>query len=228
MTCLLPIYAAVAQDVITLTNAEPQTELSGTTNSTQYFQIEVPDGATNLSFRTSGGTGDVDLYVKAGQQPTLNNYDCRPYLTGNNERCDSLTQTHITYYIMLHGYYDYSGVTLSASYTPQGDQDDGNSDSGTTTGACEMTAVQSELLAAHNAARSEGRNCGSTFYPAAPALTWNCKLATAAAVHNQDMVTNDYFDHIGSDGTEPWDRAEAAGYSYSYIGENIAAGCWYG
>jgi uncharacterized protein YkwD len=233
--CLIPFCNALADDATTLTNAEPTTGLSGSTNSKQYFKIEVPANATNLVIKTSGGDGDVDLYVKAGQQPTLNSYDCRPSQTGNNESCDNLTKTDTTYYIMLHGYYDYSGVTLSASYSQdsQGNSAASESEGGSssnsdsseqTTGDCEMTAVQSELLAAHNEARSQGRNCGDTYYPAVPALTWNCKLASAAAAHDQDMAANNIFSHTGSDGSQIWDRITDAGYTPSYWGENIAAG----
>ncbi|SHO56925.1 CAP domain-containing protein [Vibrio quintilis] len=227
IACLLPFSQVYAANETALTNGESITGLSGTTNSQQYFTIQVPANATNLVIKTSDGSGDVDLYVKAGQQPTVNSYDCRPYQTGNNESCSSLTKTDTTYYIMLHGYYDYSGVTLLASYSAasQGDSDNsGNSDSGQTTGDCEMTATQSALLAAHNTARSEGRNCGSTYYPAAPALTWNCKLATAAARHNTDMATNNIFSHTGSDGSTMDERISDAGYNASWWGENIAAG----
>ncbi|CAM3883032.1 Xanthomonalisin precursor [Vibrio aerogenes CECT 7868] len=228
IACLTPFCFAHAANETVLTNAVPATALSGSTNSQQYFTIQVPANATNLVIKTSGGSGDVDLYVKAGQTPTLYSYDCRPYQTGNNESCGNLTQTDTTYYIMLHGYYDYSGVSLLASYTAgsQGDSgnDDGNGDSGQTTGDCEMTAAQSELLAAHNAARSEGRTCGSTYYPAAPALTWNCKLASAAARHNADMADNNIFSHTGSDGSSIQDRISDTGYNASWWGENIAAG----
>src|SRR6476620_5441768 len=33
------------------------------------------------------GTGDADLYVKVGREPSLTSYDCRPYKTGSNENC---------------------------------------------------------------------------------------------------------------------------------------------
>ena len=32
-----------------------------------------------------GGTGDGDLYVRFGSQPTTSAYDCRPYASGNAE-----------------------------------------------------------------------------------------------------------------------------------------------
>lgn len=84
--------------------------------------------------------------------------------------------------------------------------------------------VQKDLLAAHNKARSQGRSCGGTFYPPAPALKWNCTLASAAKNHSQDMATNNFFNHSGSDGLQVWDRARNLGYDYRAIAENIAAG----
>ncbi|HEX2864806.1 MAG TPA: CAP domain-containing protein, partial [Deinococcales bacterium] len=63
-----------------------------------------------------------------------------------------------------------------------------------------------------------------TAYAAAAPLAWNSKLEAAALTHTQDMVKNNYFDHIGSDGSNPGTRATAAGYNWYTIGENIAAG----
>jgi hypothetical protein len=33
------------------------------------------------------GTGDADLYVRFGSQPTATDYDCRPYKNGSSEEC---------------------------------------------------------------------------------------------------------------------------------------------
>lgn len=87
-----------------------------------------------------------------------------------------------------------------------------------------ITPMQQQLLDAHNNARSTGRQCGNTYMPAAPALTWNCKLGQAAANHSQDMATNDFFSHTGSDGLSPFDRMSNLGYNYRTAGENIFAG----
>jgi uncharacterized protein YkwD len=56
------------------------------------------------------------------------------------------------------------------------------------------------------------------------ALTLNQELNAAADRHSADMLNQDYFDHTGRNGSKPWDRAGALGYSASTIGENIAAG----
>lgn len=56
-----------------------------------------------------------------------------------------------------------------------------------------------------------------------PALSMNSNLRQAARKHSEDMACNDHFSHTGTDGSSPWDRIRAAGYSYSYAAENIAA-----
>ncbi|OUS51814.1 alkaline serine protease [Shewanella sp. SACH] len=102
-------------DANCLTNGVPVTNLSGATGTEALYKIVVPANS-QLSITTSGGTGDVDLYVKAGTVPTTTSYDCRPYKNGNNESC-SITVTQAgTYHVMLRGYANYSGVQLSASY----------------------------------------------------------------------------------------------------------------
>jgi trimeric autotransporter adhesin len=100
-----------------LSNGVPVTGISGATSSQQTWTMSVPAGATNLSFVISGGTGDADMYVRFGAAPTTSTYDCRPYLSGNNETCSFATPQTGTYYVMLVGYSAYSGVTLTGSYS---------------------------------------------------------------------------------------------------------------
>lgn len=101
-----------------LSNGVPVTGISGAASSARYWTFVVPSGATNLRIETSGGTGDMDMYVRLGAQPTTSTYDCRPYKAGNNEACVAATPSPGTYHIMLRGYQAYSGVTLKGSYTP--------------------------------------------------------------------------------------------------------------
>jgi hypothetical protein len=58
----------------------------------------------------------VDLYVRFGAEPDLVNYDCRPFYTGNNETCVVSTPRAGTWYVMLKGYTDYSGITLTGTW----------------------------------------------------------------------------------------------------------------
>ena len=57
-----------------------------------------------------------------------------------------------------------------------------------------------------------------------PPLMLNQQLLAAGQSHSDDMAINDFFSHTGSDGSSPWQRIQAAGYSYSLAAENIAAG----
>jgi len=89
---------------------------------------------------------------------------------------------------------------------------------------CSMTTEEQSMLDAVNSFRAQPRSCGSSDHAAAPPLTWNCKLESAAAAHSTDMASNDFFSHTGSSGSTVGTRVTAAGYSWSTVGENIAAG----
>jgi PKD repeat protein len=93
-----------------------ESNLSGATGSNTYFTLDVPSGASNLSFNMSSGAGDADLFVRFGAQPTSSTYDCRPYQSGNNEACDIANVQTGTYHVMLNAYSAYTGVALSGTY----------------------------------------------------------------------------------------------------------------
>lgn len=90
---------------------------------------------------------------------------------------------------------------------------------------CGLANFEAEALRLVNAQRAAGATCGSrgSFAPAA-ALTWNARLASAAYGHSRDMADNNYFSHDSLDGRSMADRINATGYTWSTIGENIAAG----
>jgi uncharacterized protein YkwD len=56
------------------------------------------------------------------------------------------------------------------------------------------------------------------------AVTYDSRLGTAAQRHADDMLANDFFDHVGSDGSTVGSRVTDAGYRYSIVGENIGKG----
>lgn len=101
---------------VTLMN---QTGLAGATNNSASYSVQVPAGATNLVVSTSGGTGDVDLFVKAGTAPTLQSYDCSSKNNGNTESCGIVSPAAGTYHVLLNGYAAYSGVSLRVTYRTQ-------------------------------------------------------------------------------------------------------------
>ncbi|MEW5681129.1 MAG: S8 family peptidase [Pseudomonadota bacterium] len=92
--------------------------LTATTGNWLHYTLTVPAGMGSLNVTMSGGTGDGDLYVRRGAQPTTSSYDCRPYRTGNNESCAFTNPQAATYHISIRAYSTFSGVTLVAEYKP--------------------------------------------------------------------------------------------------------------
>ncbi|MEH6532859.1 MAG: CAP domain-containing protein [Photobacterium frigidiphilum] len=86
------------------------------------------------------------------------------------------------------------------------------------------TGFQGEMLAAVNAARATQQDCGGTIMPPVPALTWDAQLEQAAYTHSNDMANYNFFSHTGSDGSSVSTRVTTQGYTWSSVGENIAAG----
>lgn len=111
-----------------LTNGVTESGLSGASGSETLFTLEVPSGATDLSFVMSGGSGDADMYVRFGSAPTTSTYDCRPYKSGNSETCTFASPSTGTYHVMLRGYSSYSNTTLTGSYTAGGGGGGGGGD----------------------------------------------------------------------------------------------------
>jgi hypothetical protein len=93
------------------------TGIAGASASAKYWCIAAP-GAKTLTLRISGGTGDADLYTRQGSRPTTSTYDCRPYLSGNNETCTWTAPTAGTYHVRVRAYSSYSGVSLVGSFSP--------------------------------------------------------------------------------------------------------------
>src|SRR5688572_19466475 len=104
----------------TLAKGVAATGLSAATGAYVKYTMVVPAGATNLTFTTSGGTGDSDMYVKFGSEPTDTVYDCRPYLSGNAETCTIAAPQPGTYYVNLKAYSAFSGLSLVGDYSTGG------------------------------------------------------------------------------------------------------------
>lgn len=95
-------------------------------------------------------------------------------------------------------------------------------------GACRPIADDPNIygvLVATNEARARQQDCGvHGLRPAVGPVRLNDLLTSAAQSHAIDMSTNMFFEHEGSDGASPGDRAARAGYAGSTTGENIARG----
>jgi uncharacterized protein YkwD len=85
-------------------------------------------------------------------------------------------------------------------------------------------AAGKQVLEQVNEARGRQRSCGGKAFEPAPPLRWNEALGAAAREHSRDMAQHSRFTHAGSGGSMVAARAEAQGYRWRHIGENIAAG----
>ncbi|QSX79267.1 M20/M25/M40 family metallo-hydrolase [Agrilutibacter solisilvae] len=104
-----------------LTKGVPRTGIAGAAGSSQYFTLAVPAGSSGLRFTGSGGSGDADLYVKFGSQPSTTVYDCKSEGSTNAETCNIATAQAGTYHVLVKGYSAFSGMSLVGDYTQCGD-----------------------------------------------------------------------------------------------------------
>ena len=96
---------------------------------------------------------------------------------------------------------------------------------GTAVSTCSLPDFTNAVLTRVNEWRARGANCGPEgVFPATTALQWNDALGVAAEAHSRDMQRNNFFSHTGSNGGTVGTRVTAAGYGWSAVGENIAAG----
>ncbi|WBC09819.1 CAP domain-containing protein [Micromonospora sp. WMMA1947] len=102
------------------------------------------------------------------------------------------------------------------SSAPSGGGSSGSSGGSTSTKATATTGLSAELQKVVTIVNQERAKAGCK------ALTVNAKLNLAAQRHSQDQADHKKMDHTGSDGSQPWDRVKAAGYSYRMVGENVA------
>jgi hypothetical protein len=100
-----------------LQNGVPVTGLTASAGSVFTYTINVPAGASNLRFQTSGGNGDADVYVRYATPPNIDasQFDCSSANAGSNEVC-VLTATPGTWYVSINAVSNIEDVSLVASY----------------------------------------------------------------------------------------------------------------
>ncbi|MBW8875174.1 MAG: pre-peptidase C-terminal domain-containing protein [Acidobacteria bacterium] len=95
---------------------DPGVALSGLadrrTGKFVLWTLDVGAGAPPLTLSTSGGTGDVDLYVRFGAPPTTAQWDASSATAGNTESVTLAAPRQGTWYIGLYDRSPYRGVTL--------------------------------------------------------------------------------------------------------------------
>jgi hypothetical protein len=103
-------------DLVVLENGVTESGIESKAGVQLKFAIDVPAGATALSFTMKNGKGDADLYVRFGKEPTQSRYDCRPYKEGRDEVCEFDEVEQGRYYVVIDAYTAFSDTSLVASY----------------------------------------------------------------------------------------------------------------
>lgn len=172
------VTAGFTAAVKALSNGVVVSNLSAAVDNLKHFYIDVPSGTASLTMKTSGGTGDVDLYTRRGSLATPTAYDCAPYLTGNAETCTVTNPIAGRYYATLYAYAAYSGVSLQAKYVA-------------------ATAGQSVQMSATSYSVSEGGTSISipVFRQSGTKGTVTVKYATA---NGTALATTDYTSKSGT------------------------------
>ena len=89
----------------------------GPAGSGQQFTLAVPAGATTLTFRTSGGSGDVTLYVKRNGAASTTSYDAMSaHANTNTESVTMRAPPAGTYYVTVTSPSVFTGVSVEGLY----------------------------------------------------------------------------------------------------------------
>lgn len=99
----------------TLQNNVPVNNQSDYSKGRKFYKFVVPSGISSFEIRTSGGTGDVDLYIIRNQWPTKRLFDFKSDSSGNSDSVKITDNPSGVWYVMLDAYKDYSGVTIVAA-----------------------------------------------------------------------------------------------------------------
>jgi hypothetical protein len=107
-------FVCTKQTCLSLSSGVPIRNLSGTFGNDHCFQIDVPQGASELSVRTSGGAGNADIMIFYSRPDFKTETSDDP---GNNENVTIPVPQAGRWYIYLYTCDEsYSGLTLIAGY----------------------------------------------------------------------------------------------------------------
>ncbi len=116
MTLLLAALAPLAQAGPTDLSNNDQIRLMGTAGTSRLYRIYVPEYQNRLEITTSGGQGDLDLFVQAGSEPTTRSAQYRSVGRDNNESVNVHNPRSGWWYLLVTSYRSYIGATMQVRY----------------------------------------------------------------------------------------------------------------
>jgi hypothetical protein len=79
-------------------------ELSGSVARGEEVHFETPALPAGTYTFLMEGTSDADLYVRLGQAPSTDKYDCRPFKAGSGETCSVTLSSPTVIHGMVRGW----------------------------------------------------------------------------------------------------------------------------
>lgn len=101
---------------ITLTKGVAVSGISLARGASKLYKLTVPAGASNLTFKLSGGSGDGDIYLKFGSAPTTTSFEKKSDGSTNTETITVPAPQVGTYYLLLSAYATVSNTKLVANH----------------------------------------------------------------------------------------------------------------
>lgn len=133
-----------------LTNAVQLGPFTGSAGIPTYYTFQAPAGTLSMDIATFGGSGNAELYVRSGVNPTMTDFDCHAAVAGPSQICTVNSNLATPYYIVVNAATPLAGSKIranaySAGCTPKGAITLGTPISGTLTAAtgCLVEQLQS-------------------------------------------------------------------------------------
>lgn len=123
-------------------------------------------------------------------------------------------------FLLFEGALIYASAHPASSPLSSPDADSKTATAAARAGSEMTTATRAAIFVSRVIARTNAYRVANGCAP----LTISTILMGTAQAHSQEMALRDYVAHSSADGTSPWDRISAAGYSYQLVAENIAWG----
>lgn len=109
----IPPIAPAEPELVTALTVE---DVGGTAGLMLDYSVNVPAGATDLTFTLTGGAGDIDLYVNFGAPATYADFDFGSFEEENEEQVIVPAPSEGVWWVMADVWLESSGATLTVTY----------------------------------------------------------------------------------------------------------------
>lgn len=217
--------------VISIDYADAQTVRTSVAPSVDVADSEIqPDDPITVTFEGSQSARDWIGIYKADETPSRHNpSEFWLYVNGSRTAGNEVPQATMP----LHNHDlkpgDYAAWLLADDgYEPLADPAPFTITSSSEADRRPIARVpegdhrEAELLPLINEARSEARMCGDEYFQATGPVVWSEDLAIVALDHSNDMTSNIFRGHTGSDGSSPHERVRDQTSSFVSTGEILS------